>query len=221
MLPHISTRIGLFMFSEEDLQPISALQHLLFCERQCALIHIECLWEENLFTAEGRIMHEKAHSGKSESRREVRICCGMSVRSLELGLIGKTDVVEFHKNSSKWIPFPVEYKRGRQKRINCDRVQLCAQALCLEEMLDIDVAEGALFYGKARKREVVLFDKPLRKETVETIDKLHNLIEKGITPSGVYTAACRNCSLAAQCLPQTAGKRKSVKNYYKRMMEDL
>ena len=142
------------MYSEDDLLPISALQHLTFCRRQCALIHIEQLWVDNIFTAQGNVLHERVHDEKRESRRDVRLEHGMPLRSLRLGLVGKGDVVEFHRDVSgkSWRPFPVEYKRGRNKEEECDRVQLCAQALCLEEMLGVGAASGAIYYGKDRRR---------------------------------------------------------------------
>ena len=133
------------MFTEDNLLPISALQHLLFCERQCALIHLERAWQENRLTAEGRIMHERVHEGGDETRRDVRIVRGLRLRSLALGLVGIADVVEFHRaadgvavpeSAGTWRPFPVEYKRGRPKSEPWDAVQLCAQALCLEEKSD-------------------------------------------------------------------------------------
>jgi CRISPR-associated exonuclease Cas4 len=134
------------MYTEDDLLPLSALQHLLFCERQCALIHIEQAWSENLFTAQGRIMHERVDDGGRVTRGDVRRESGMPLRSLRLGLIGKADMVEFYRQSdSSWLPYPVEYKRGKAKKENWDKVQLCAQAICLEEMLEVAVPEGALF----------------------------------------------------------------------------
>ena len=151
------------MYSEDELLPLSALQHLLFCERQCALIHIEQAWSENLFTAEGRIMHERVDSGGRESRGAVRLAYGLALHSFRLGLAGKADVVEFHRDGAgNWQPFPVEHKRGRAKKENWDRVQLCAQAICLEEMLGTAVPAGALFYGKSRRRQDVVFDAELR-----------------------------------------------------------
>ena len=202
------------MYTEDDLLPLSALQHLIFCERQCALIHIEQAWAENLFTAEGRIMHERVHEEGSESRGSIRIEHGVPLRSLRLGLIGKADVVEFHRREGdSWQPFPVEYKRGKPKKDDSDRVQLCAQALCLEEMLDVEVPEGALFYGKNRRRAGVVFDDALRKETEETAVRLHELIASGRTPKPVYTKRCDTCSLAGMCLPKTVGKRRSVQHY--------
>ena len=141
-------------YTEDDLLPLSGLQHLLFCERQCALIHIEQVWAENVLTAEGRIMHERVHEEGKESRGDVRIEFGMPLRSLRLGLIAKADVVEFHRDreypDDLWRPFPVEYKRGKPKKGNFDKVQLCGQAMCLEEMLDVEIPAGALFYGKTR-----------------------------------------------------------------------
>ncbi len=190
------------MYSEDDLIPLSALQHILFCERQCALIHIEQIWIENLFTAEGRIMHERVHEADRQSRGKVRVEYSMWLRSLRLGLIGKADVVEFHRKPAlqkaglaEWIPFPVEYKRGKPKKDNCDKVQLCAQALCLEEMLDVEVPCGALFYGKKRRRTDVTFDEALRRQTEDTAMRLHELITSGRTPKPVYMKKCDSCSL--------------------------
>ena len=208
------------MYNEDDLIPLSALQHLLFCERQCALIHIEQIWAENLFTAEGRIMHERVHTADRESRGSIRIEYSMWLRSLRLGLIGKADVVEFHRKPDSlkaglaaWVPFPVEYKRGKPKKDNCDKVQLCAQALCLEEMLDVEVPCGALFYGKKRRRTDVVFDGALRQQTEDTAIRLHELIASGRTPKPVYTPKCDSCSLAKICLPKTIERKRSVKRY--------
>ena len=206
------------MYTEDELIPLSALQHLIFCERQCALIHVEQLWVENLYTAEGRIMHERTDAGIRESRGNVRIEYGMPLRSLRLGLTGKADVVEFHLSvekttKGKWQPFPVEYKRGRPKKDNCDKVQLCAQAMCLEEMLNIKVSEGALFYGKTRRRQDVMFERALRQQTEEAAKRLHELIKNGKTPKPVYTKKCDNCSFVGLCLPKTFEKRRSVDRY--------
>src|SRR3989339_1471009 len=207
-------------YNEDDLIQLSALQHLVFCERQCALIHIEQLWSENLFTAEGRIMHDKVDTANRESRGSIRIEYGVPMRSLRLGLIGKADVVEFHKTGDKWIPFPVEYKRGKPKIDDCDRVQVCAQALCLEEMLNVKISEGALFYGQTRRREDVIFDEKLRRETEEAAKKVHVLIESGITPKAEYSKKCKKCSLLELCMPKTCGKIKSVSKYLLSAMEE-
>ena len=205
------------IFSEDDLLPISGLQHLLFCERQCALIHVEQLWSENRLTAEGRIMHERVHHEDRQSRGRIRVEYSMSLRSLRLGLIGKADVVEFHRemddSKERWIPFPVEYKRGRPKKDSSDKVQLCAQALCLEEMLDVDVPSGALFYGKIRHRQDVIFDEDLRSETEDTSARFHQLFEEGKTPKAVYSKKCDNCSMKSLCLPKTVNKAKSIERY--------
>ena len=208
------------MYTEDDLIPLSALQHLIFCERQCALIHIEQAWAENLFTAEGKIMHERVHEADRQSRGKVRIEYSMWLRSFRLGLIGKADVVEFHRRSAlqkagkaEWIPFPVEYKRGKPKKNNCDKVQLCAQALCLEEMLNVEVPSGALFYGKKRRRTDVVFDDALRQQTEDTAMRLHELIASGRTPKPVYMKKCDSCSLMKICLPKTIERKRSVKRY--------
>ena len=206
------------MYSEDELLPLSALQHLIFCERQCALIHIEQVWSENVLTAEGRILHEKVDTGESGWRAGVRIERGVALRSLELGLAGKSDVVEFHLEGRVWRPYPVEYKHGRPKKKDCDRVQLCAQAMCLEEMLGIEVPEGALFYGKTRRRENVIFDRPLRDETRSAAERMHRLFEDGRTPPPTYTSQCKQCSLFEICRPRDSTK--SVAGYIKRMIAD-
>ena len=205
-------------YTEDDLLPLSGLQHLLFCERQCALIHIEQVWTENLFTAQGRVMHERVDAGGRESRRDERLEFGVPIRSLMLGLIGKADMIEFHRQADgTWLPFPVEYKRGRPKKENWDRVQLCAQAMCLEEMLGVAIPAGALFYGKNRRRQECDFEGDLRRETVHTAEKLHALIKGGITPPPVYGAKCDTCSLFDLCMPKAAGSKQSVKDYLRSM----
>ena len=209
------------MYTEEDLVSISALNHFIYCPRRCALIHIEQIWDENRATAEGRIMHERAHEQDRESRGNVRIEYGLPLRSLRLGLIGKADVVEFHRKLGYvyWQPFPVEYKRGKPKADHCDLIQLCAQAICLEEMLSVSVPNGAIFYGRTRRRLDVSFDDALRKETEEAAKRAHELITSGITPSPVYEKRCDRCSLVEVCLPKTIGKKSSVKRYLARMIE--
>ena len=190
------------LYSEDDLLPLSALQHLLYCDRQCALIHIEQVWGENRFTAEGRLAHDHVHSAGHEIRGDVHIARNLSLRSLRLGLIGKADVVEFHGAT----PYPIEHKRGHSKTNRCDEVQVCAQALCLEEMLGKPVPEGALFYGEPRRRTPVVFDPALRTETEDAAARLHRLLETGLTPPAVYDKAkCERCSLLDQCKPKAAG----------------
>lgn len=191
-------------YSEDDLIQLSALQHYAFCKRQCALIHIEMLWEENLLTVEGKLLHEKVDSAKPESRGNIKIQYGLPIRSLKLGIIGKADVVEFHKKGNVWVPFPVEYKRGKPKSDDWDRIQLCAQAICLEEMLSINVPQGALFYGKIKRREDVIFDSILREKTALTAMEARVLIERGITPQAEYSSKCDQCSILNFCLPKKA-----------------
>ncbi len=213
------------MYPEDDLLPLSALQHLLFCERQCALIHVERLWIENRYTAEGRIMHERVHTADREARGKIRTEFGVPLRSLHLGVAGQADVVEFHKiegpraGSALWQPFPVEYKRGKAKRDNCDRVQLCAQAMCLEEMLGLEIPGGALFYGKTRRRQAVAFEASLRAETAETARRLHLMVAAGRTPKPVYGARCESCSFLGLCLPRTVGGRKSALDYLQKIVK--
>ena len=207
-------------YSEDDFIMVSALQHFMFCRRQCALIHIEQIWAENRLTAEGRIMHDKVHEEGSESRGSVRIERALPLRSLRLGLTGVADVVEFHRQTGGiWLPFPVEYKRGKPKPDDCDMVQLCAQAMCLEEMLVAAIPAGAIFYGKTRRRLDVALDERLRSETEAIAAQVHALIESGITPAPVYEKKCDSCSLFEICLPKTFEKRHSVENYLKHALD--
>jgi CRISPR-associated exonuclease Cas4 len=209
-------------YAEDDLLQLSSLQHFMFCSRQCALIHIEQVWSENVFTAEGRIMHDKVDTVNRESRGNVRIEYGVPMRSLRLGLIGKADVVEFHKtDNGNWVPFPVEYKRGKPKIDDCDRVQLCAQAICLEEMLSVEIETGALFYGRTRRREEVVFSGQLRAETEDAARKVHELIASSITPEPEYSKKCKKCSLLDLCMPKACEKRASVGNYLVSVIKEL
>jgi CRISPR-associated exonuclease Cas4 len=190
------------MFTDDQLLPISALQHLLFCPRQCALIHLEQAWAENYLTADGRVLHDKAHDGPDESRAGVRITRGMSVRSLRLGLSGQCDVVELHADGQV---LPVEYKRGKPKSHRADEVQVCAQALCLEEMLGLGagaIQRACLFYGEPKRRHDVLLDEDLHRLTEDTADQLHAMIRERITPQAEYAPGkCDACSLIDHCQP--------------------
>ena len=234
------------MYFEDELLPISGLQHLMFCERQWGLIHIEQVWEENRLTMEGRVLHERVDEAGPETRRDVRIACGLPLRSLRLGLVGRADVVEFHRieadgtanvearganktlvtavplpgHRGMWRVFPVEYKRGKPKSQPVDEVQLCAQALCLEEMLNVQVNEGALFYGQPRRRHDVPLTPDLRVQTESLALRMRDLFESGVTPSAVYDKRCLNCSLINQCLPKTAGASKSARTYLTRSLAD-
>lgn len=187
------------MFSDSDLLPLSALQHFVYCPRQCALIHLEQQWTENRFTAEGRAQHDRVDRPEHEFRDGVRLEYAVPLRSLRLGLIGKADVIEFHDD----YVFPVEHKRGRPKPTHCDHVQLCAQALCLEEMMNIKILEGAIFYGQPRRRQNVKFALELREETEFICRKLHELIQSGKTPPADYDKKkCSACSLFDLCMPK-------------------
>jgi CRISPR-associated exonuclease Cas4 len=208
------------MYPASDLIPLSALQHYVFCPRQCALIHVEHIWEDNLFTAEGRLLHDKADSGKVEVRGDIKTATGLPLRSLALGLAGKADVVEFHRREGSWHPFPVEYKRGKPKAYNADAVQLCAQALCLEEMLGLPVPEGALFYGKTRRRLAVFLDASLRESTAATAGAVHALLQSGVTPPPVADERCAACSLAGQCLPAPLARQGAAGRYLESLRRD-
>jgi CRISPR-associated exonuclease Cas4 len=193
---------------EDALIPLSALQHQLFCPRQCALIHVEGLWAEDAATAEGRILHERVDSGRPETRPGVKIARGLAIRSLALGVTGRADVVEFHGKPPR--PFPIEYKRGKPKAHRADEVQLCAQAVCLEEMCGGEVPRGALFYGVTRRRLVVTFDAELRALTARIADEARANITAHRTPPPVHTPACRRCSLADLCQPARLEKSPKV-----------
>lgn len=218
------------MYNEEDLLQISALQHFLFCQRQWGLIHLEQVWSENYLTAQGRTLHEKTHTPETENRPGIRIVRGLRIHSFRLGLVGQADVVEFHKGdtgikldgtSGLWQPFPVEYKRGKEKPDNCDRVQLCAQALCLEEMLNCHIQQGALFYGRPRRREQVEVTEQLRKQTEETALEIHRLYENKQTPMAQYSKKCKSCSLYNVCMPKTTSIKKDIEHYLAKAREDL
>ena len=223
-------------YCEDDLLPVSALQHLLFCPRQCALIHLEQVWAENRLTAQGRQLHDRAHEAPPESRRDVRAVRGLRLQSLSLGLAGQADVVELHQADAQtpaeyqagfpgldgtWSIYPVEYKRGRPKRNACDRVQLCAQAMCLEEMIGVRIAGGALYYGLPRRRQEIAFDAELRQQVAQTARRLHELVASGVTPAAAYSPACRSCSLKDLCLPKSAGSARSTRDYLNRQIEAL
>jgi CRISPR-associated exonuclease Cas4 len=210
--------------SEYDTSPdpiyISALQHYLFCPRQCALIHVEQAWAENRFTAEGRLLHERTDKPKIEKRKGVRTVTAMPLASEALGITGIADVVEFHSSGNTEYPYPVEYKRGKPKAHRADEVQLCAQALCLEEMYGVPCSEGALYYGETRRRDVVLFDEALRELTKDTIRATHHLIESGKTPLPDWSAKrCSSCSLNGTCQPKQMGSGKDVETWLKRKLK--
>ncbi len=202
---------------EDGLIPLSALQHWLFCPRQCALIHVEGLWAEDRATAEGRLLHERVDAGRGETRPGVRVARGVQIRSLALGVAGKADAVELRGQPP--VPFPVEYKRGKPKAHRADEVQLCAQAICLEEAFAVPVAEGALFYGETRRRMPVRFDAELRALTARVAAEARTALLAGITPAPVETPACRRCSLHDLCQPERLQKPPTVTQWLARSVE--
>lgn len=192
---------------EDDVIALSALQHYLYCPRQCALIHVEQLWAESRHTAEGRLLHEKADQPKMERRKGVRVVTAMPLAEVRLGISGIADVVEFHQEPHGEQAFPVEYKRGRPKAHRADEVQLCAQALCLESMLDQRIHAGALYYGATRRRVDVCFDDELRQLTLDTIAAVRSMLAAGVTPTAQYhPRLCDACSLLDLCQPRLLGR---------------
>jgi CRISPR-associated exonuclease Cas4 len=204
---------------------LSALQHYLFCPRQCALIHVEQIWSENVYTAEGRVLHEQADTPRAESRHGVRTVTAMPLSNEAFGISGVADVVEFHRyedgDTRQEKAYPVEYKRGKPKAHRADEVQLCAQAICLESMLNQRIDEGALFYGTTRRRRVVAFDAALRTLTLDTIHAVRALIQSGRTPPARYEARqCDACSLLDDCRPQMFARHASAKAWFAAQLED-
>ena len=200
------------MYAEEDYLMLSGIQHFAFCKRQWAMIHIEQQWAENYRTTAGEIMHKKAHDESAfEKRGNLLTVRGRRISSRSLGLSGQCDVVEFHQDENgidlfgyegKWNIVPVEYKRGTVKENNADELQLCAQAVCLEEMFQMDIPEGFLYYGENRRRHQVEFTSELRSEVERTADKMHEMFRRGHTPGAKPSKQCKSCSLENLCLPK-------------------
>ena len=189
---------------------LSALQHYAYCPRQCALIHLEQVWAENGHTMEGQLMHKHVHDSGSRMRDDMKSVTDLELRSERLGLCGRADVVEFHRCGEVWQPYPVEYKKGRPHRgCDADRIQLCGQAFCLEEMLGVTIREGALYYGQMRRRITVEFTEALRRRTEEVARAVHELLEQGMTPPPQEGQACKACSLQEACLPGLSGLKAS------------
>jgi len=217
-------------YSDDDLLMISGLQHFCFCRRQWALIHIEQAWAENVKTTEGEVIHENCHNEDfAEKRGDLLIVRGLRVVSYSLGVTGQCDVVEFHLsdvgaelNGRKglWQPFPVEYKRGRSKMGDEDRLQLCCQAMCLEEMLACTIPEGALFYNETHRREMVSFDDELRNKVRDMLQEMHGYYGRGYTPKVKPKSGCNSCSLKELCLPVLC-KGKSAKHYYGEVLQGV
>jgi CRISPR-associated exonuclease Cas4 len=187
--------------------PLSALQHAVYRLRQAALIHIERLWEENLLTAQGRALHETIDEPAALPRKDVRRVSAMALSCRRLGIAGTADLVEFRAGRDNETAYPVEFKRGKPKPHRADEVQLCAQALCLEEMTGKPVAEGALFYAQTKRRKIVVFDQELRRMTEDTVAALARVFATGQTPPAHYRAElCRACSLIDPCRPKAGAK---------------
>jgi CRISPR-associated exonuclease Cas4 len=195
---------------------ISALQHYIYCPRQCALIHVDDVWNENLFTVRGEILHEKVDTDTYETRGDIKTVRGLRVHSYKYGIVGRCDVVEFIQSEKHKEVFPVEFKAGEPKEDISDKVQLCAQVLCLEEMLNIHITKAAFFYGKIRRRNIVEMDEQLRTQTIEVIDKVREIVDNKIIPKIGYNSKCKNCSLINICQPKALNERK-LQNYIKEL----
>ena len=216
------------VYEESDFLQLSGLQHFKFCRRRWALIHIEQQWAENFRTMDGALMHQNAHNSEfRESRGDLFITRGVSVFSSTLGVSGQCDVLEYHRGTTGiplrgkeglWQPYPVEYKRGNPREDTGDTLQLCGQAMCLEEMLCCDIPEGALYYGEIRRRAVVPFTEELRAQVRELLAQMHDLYHRGYTPKVKPSKSCNACSLKELCLPKLM-KNRSVAAYLKDAME--
>lgn len=190
--------------SREDFLPLSGLQHLVFCERQCALIHVERAWDENHLTLEGRHVHERVDRPGEEHRTGVRVLRAVVLCSTALRVAGVADVVEMYAaGGGVEVPYPVEYKRGRRMKREADDVQVCAQAICLEEAFDVEVPRGALFYWSSRQRREIEFDAALRARTRAAALRLHELVSARQVPRAEPGRKCRDCSLLETCMPWT------------------
>lgn len=209
---------------------MSGIQHFAYCPRQWALIHIEKVWSDNFYTADGQAKHERVNDPKqTELRGNVLSVRALRVSSRTLGITGICDLVEFYSSQNgaklygrrgKWIPYPVEYKRGHQKISDADRLQLCCEAMCLEEMLGTDCPEGALFYMQTRHREKVSIDKQLRDKAKSALIQMHHYYDRGYTPRVRLSSKCRHCSLRDICLPELT-KREKVSTYIKRVIKSM
>lgn len=206
---------------DDELIPISALQHYLYCPRQCALIHVERLWVESRRTAEGRLLHARTDQASIEKRKGIRTVTAMPLVDISSGITGVADVVEYHHRDGVDYPYPVEYKRGRPKAHRADEVQLCAQALCLENMFGLSVRTGALYYGEIARRVEVEFDDVLRQLTRRTIEDTRAMIVSGHTPIASYSARrCDACSLIELCQPRLLNRPKSVQSWLVGQLEE-
>jgi len=206
------------MYTEDQFIQLSALQHYVFCPRQCALIHVDDVWNDNVFTVRGNILHEKVDTDTYETRGTLKTVRALKIHSFRLGLAGKCDVVEFRETKEGIEILPVEFKAGQPKQNISDEVQLCAQALCLEEMLNTRVMRGAFFYGKIRRRVQMELGDELRRRTEEIIAAVHDVVERKFIPQAKYEPKCRSCSLEDVCQPKAMNERKLL-NYLKELYQ--
>ena len=216
-------------YTADELLPLSGIQHFLFCRRQWALIHVERQWQENVLTAEGRILHQRVDDPFfTETRNGVITARSVPVASYQLGLSGVCDMVEFTTSpdgvklpnrDGLYLPAPVEYKRGKEKHDHSDEAQLCAQAMCLEEMLSVPIPKGYLYYGKIRHRVEIAFTAELRTLLKDMSDEMHNYFSRGYTPRVKPFKGCRSCSLADVCLPVLQGKVIAASKYIRQQVE--
>ena len=217
-------------YQPDDLLPLSGIQHFLFFRRQWALIHVERQWQENALTVEGKLLHKRVDNPFfSETRKGVITARSVPIASYRLGLAGVCDVVEFTESpdgvklpgrGGLFLPSPVEYKRGHEKRDPCDEAQLCAQAMCLEEMLAVTIPVGYLYYGETRHRVAVELTAELRQLVREMSDEMHAYFQRGYTPRVKTSKACRSCSLADICLPELQEKVIPASKYIKQQVEN-
>jgi len=222
------------VYSEEEFLMLSGIQHYAFCQRQWALIHIEKQWAENVRTVEGQFLHEKVDDPYIvETRGTLVIERAVPIVSHELGLYGIADMVEYIKtgdleNSIKlekqagyWQPHPVEYKRGKTKSDNRDIMQLCAQAMCLEEAYGISIEYGSIYYAQTRRRVQIEFSSELKSSVKEMAANMHQAFDNGLTPSAIMGANCKLCSLLELCVPKLTKKHKSASRYIEKALDDL
>lgn len=216
-------------YNEDDYLMISGIQHFKFCRRQWALIHIEQQWADNVHTVIGELMHKRVHDPYlREKRKDIVIARALPVSSRAMGVSGECDVVEFHRcddgirlhgHRGLFSVYPIEYKKGRSKLTEEDKLQLAAQAMCLEEMFSTEVPEGAIFYGESRRREIVDITSDLRTEVEKMFEEMHQYYNRHYTPKVKYSKSCNACSLKDICLPKL-GKAISVKRYLDQMLEE-
>ena len=225
--------------ADDEFVMLSALQHYLFCPRQCALIHVEGAWSENFLTATGRVLHERVDRQGAETRKDMHLATSLRLVSKRIGVMGVADKVEvlrvespvdsdgrviaacLPKRTGYWRPHPVEYKRGRPKEHRADEVQLCGQALCLEEMLGVVIPCGDLFYGETRRRVEVVFDADLRLLTENVTARVREIVSSGETPPPIVGKKCEACSLKEICRPEETSTGRSARRWLEKQLDEV